>query len=77
MVLFGALKLLAAGLAAGFLLSAAVTTLLRGALFGVSPLDPWVYGQVGGLLLAVTVLAALLPAARAASVAPVRAMVEE
>lgn len=77
MVLFGALKLLAAGLGVGFLLSAAVTTLLRGALFGVSPLDPWVYGQVAALLLVVTVVAALLPAVRAASVAPVQAMVEE
>ena len=77
MVILGSLRLLAAGLGLGFLLSGVVATLLRSALFGVSPLDPWVYGQVGALLLAVTLVAAFLPAMRAASVEPVRAMAED
>ena len=74
MILLEALRLVGMGLALGFILSAAVATLLRGVLFGVSPLDPWVYGRVGGLLLGVAVLAALVPSLRAASVEPVRAM---
>lgn len=77
MVLSGALRLLAVGLGIGFLLSAAVATLLKSALFGVSPVDPWVYGRVGVLLSGITILAALLPALRAAAVEPVRAMGEE
>jgi predicted permease len=77
MILRGALRLLAAGLALGFLLSAAVATLLRGALFGVSPVDPRVYGQVGALLLGVALLATFVPAVRAASVEPVRAIGSE
>jgi len=77
MVLWGAFRLLAAGAAAGFLLSGAAATLLRSALFGVSPLDPWVYGRVGLLLVGITLVAALLPAVRAASVEPVRAMAED
>jgi len=74
MILLGGLRLLGVGLAVGFPLAAAVATLLRGALFGVSPVDPWIYAQVGGLLFLVTVLAAFRPAWKAASVEPVRAL---
>jgi putative ABC transport system permease protein len=77
LVVAGALRLTFMGLAAGFILATALATLLRGAFFGVSPLDPWVYGQVGGLLLGVGVVAALVPAVRGASVDPVRSMTRD
>ncbi len=77
LVLLGALRLLVGGLAMGFLLAAGVASLLRRFLFGVSPLDPWVYAQVGALMLGITLVAALRPALRAASVQPVRAMEED
>jgi predicted permease len=76
MIVGRSLRVVALGLVAGFPLAAILAFLLRRMLFGVSPMDPWVYGEVGGLLLAVAVLAALLPARRAASVEPVRAMTE-
>lgn len=77
MVILGSLRLLAVGMGLGFLLSGGVAILLRSTLFGVSPLDPWVYGQVGAILTAVTLGAALFPAMRAASVEPLRAMAED
>lgn len=74
MVLGRALRMAALGLVVGFFLAATVATLLRRALFGTSPTDPWVYGWITLLILGVTVLAACLPALRAASVEPVRAI---
>ncbi len=61
---------LAAGLAGGYQLAAA----LRSFLFGVSPFDVVVYAGVALLLAIVALGAAWLPARRAAAVDPVRAL---
>ena len=67
MVLKRAVVLLAAGLALGLVASLAADRLLKSMLFSVSPLDPAVLG-LSGLLVALTgLLAAYLPARRAAA----------
>jgi putative ABC transport system permease protein len=67
--------LVAAG--CGLVLSIAMTHLLSGMLFGVSPSDPVTLAGVIGIVLTVTTLAALIPALRAALVEPIRALREE
>jgi ABC-type antimicrobial peptide transport system permease subunit len=49
-----------------------VTRALGGLLYGVSPADPLVIGGILGLVLAVAVMAALIPAIRAARVEPMQ-----
>jgi putative ABC transport system permease protein len=74
MVLKQALVLLAAGLALGLAASLAADRLLESMLFGVSALNPAVLG-LSGLLVALTgLLAAYLPARRAARVDPMVAL---
>jgi putative ABC transport system permease protein len=74
MVLRQALVLLAAGLVLGFAGSLAADRLLQGMLFGVSAVNPAVLG-LAGLLVALTgLLAAYLPARRAARVDPIVAL---
>jgi ABC-type antimicrobial peptide transport system permease subunit len=58
------------GLLLGVAASAAGTRALRGLLFGVEVLDPATYGAVVLLISCVTVLAAYVPARRAALVDP-------
>jgi putative ABC transport system permease protein len=58
------------GLAGAF----ALTRVIRSLLFGVSPTDPLVFAGVSVVLLAVAVLAAFLPARRAARVDPIEAI---
>jgi ABC-type antimicrobial peptide transport system permease subunit len=48
--------------------------LLKGFLFGVRAIDPWTMGLVSAGLVACGVLAAIVPARRAASVNPVEAL---
>ncbi len=66
----------AIGLAIGILASLLVTRVLSGLLFEVSPTDPVTFAGVSALLVAVTVLASYLPARRAASVDPQKALRE-
>jgi putative ABC transport system permease protein len=66
LVVAGDGRLLVAGLAFGIALSVAAERVLKSALFGVSPLDPWTMAGAAGFLAAVSLLAALLPARRAA-----------
>jgi putative ABC transport system permease protein len=66
-----------AGCIAGIILGFALTRFLKGMLYGVTALDPLTYAGVIGLVLAVAVLASLLPALRAARLDPVRALREE
>ncbi len=75
MVFRWTLLLLGTGAVLGMLLAALVASLIRKALFGVSPLDPLTYLGVGALLVLVGVIAALRPAIRAASVEPSRTLV--
>ena len=63
-----------AGLVVGLLAAAVASGTLRTALFGIEPSDPLTYLGVGGLLLAVAVLASLVPALRASRVDPVMAL---
>jgi predicted permease len=63
-----------AGAIGGLVGAAAVTRLLRGMLYGVTPLDPFAYLGAGVLLLVAAALACYLPARRAARLDPVRAL---
>jgi predicted permease len=65
------------GAVAGAILSLATARLLRGQLFGVAPDDPTTLLMVGALLLAVAVLATLMPARRAMRVTPSTALAAE
>ncbi len=77
MVLRQATKLAVVGVAAGFAIALAVTRLIRGLLFGVSPADPIAFVGIAALLLVVALLSALLPALRATRIDPVRALRSE
>lgn len=61
----------------GLALSLAVTRLLSGMLFGVSPADATTMAGVAVLVLVVAALAALVPATRAALVQPMRTLRED
>jgi putative ABC transport system permease protein len=63
-----------AGAIGGVVGALAVTRLLRGMLYGVTPLDPLAYLGAGILLLIAAGLACYLPARRAARLDPVRAL---
>jgi ABC-type antimicrobial peptide transport system permease subunit len=74
MILRRGLVLIGLGLGIGLLASPATEQSLRSFLFGVSPLDVWTYLGVTMLLIAVGVLAALIPARRAACTEPTHAL---
>lgn len=57
-------------LAVGLGLALLLTRFLRGMLFGVTATDPWSFATTAALLLGVGLLAAWLPARRAARVDP-------
>jgi putative ABC transport system permease protein len=58
------------GLAIGFTLSLGTGQLLRAYLFGISPLDPIAHGTVALILLLAAMIAAFIPAGRAAKANP-------
>jgi putative ABC transport system permease protein len=62
------------GIAAGAVLSLAITRLISGLLYGTAATDPATFAGVAALLGAVALLANYLPARRAASVDPVVAL---
>jgi predicted permease len=65
------------GLAVGLVGSLALTGLVRSLLFGVEPTDPRTLAGGVGLLLVASLLAAYLPARRAARIEPMEALREE
>ncbi len=64
------LRLTVLGLVIGLGGAAALTRFLEKFLFGVQPIDPLTFGLVSGLLAASALLAAYLPARRAARLNP-------
>lgn len=74
MVLKDALRLVAIALAAGVPLALAAGSSLRAFLFGVTPQDPASLGGASTLLAIAALLAAYVPARRAAAVDPIVAL---
>ena len=62
------------GAAAGLATALGLTRLMRGILYGVSPLDVWTFAAVTALLVAVALVASLVPARRATRVDPLIAL---
>ncbi len=67
-------RLLVIALAAGLAASLALTRFLRAWLFGVSPTDPWLYSVAVIVISALALLAAFVPARRAARLNPLTAL---
>jgi len=72
-----ALRLVGAGLVLGVGAGLATVRFLDSLLYGVEPLDPWTFAVVPAVLLATALLAADLPARRAARVDPREALAAE
>jgi ABC-type antimicrobial peptide transport system permease subunit len=73
-VLADSFRLTALGLLIGFAMSAALATVLRGVLYGVTPIDPPTYLAVFLLLATASIAASYLPARRAARTDPLQAL---
>ena len=74
LVLSQGARLTVLGLIAGLAAAAALTRVMVGMLYGVSPLDPLTFVLVGGILGFVAVFASYFPARRATQVDPVIAL---
>jgi ABC-type lipoprotein release transport system permease subunit len=70
----GGMRLAAAGAAVGLVLAAVLARLTSGFLFGVEPLDPGTFLGVTAVLVGVALVAAVIPAMRAARVDPLEAL---
>jgi putative ABC transport system permease protein len=68
------LSMASAGAAVGLATALGLTRLMRGILYGVSPLDVWTFVAVTALLVAVALVASLVPARRATRVDPLVAL---
>jgi ABC-type antimicrobial peptide transport system permease subunit len=74
MILSDAAVLVVMGLAIGLSGSAALSTLIGGLLYGVSPADPFAHATVALVVVAVALIAAYLPARKAMGVDPMTAL---
>ena len=74
LVLRGAFTRVAAGLLLGLPLAVGAGRLLAAQLYGVSFWDPFALALAAGSLAACALLAALIPAGRAAAISPIRAL---
>ncbi len=77
MVLFETLRLTAGGILLGCLGAAALTRLMEGLLYQVSPLDPFTFLTLPPILAAVSLIATLWPARQAVQVDPMVVLREE
>jgi hypothetical protein len=77
LVLRQAIQLLAVGVVAGLAIAMPMALVLRRALVGISPFDPLAIGPALAVLLITTLVAATIPARRAAHVDPVRVLRQE
>ncbi len=77
LILRGIMKWVLTGLALGLAGSLAIARLLGTLLYGVRPTDPMVLSTVSVVLIGVALLASLLPARRAATLDPLRALRHE
>jgi putative ABC transport system permease protein len=77
MVVRQGLGLAAVGMAIGAVAALALTRSMTKLLVGVQPADPAIYAGVVVLLMAVALVACYVPAARAARVDPMVALLEE
>jgi len=75
-VVLGAMRVVGAGIAIGLGAAAIIGRWTQSLLFGVSPMDLTTYAMAGAALAAVGLLAASLPALRAARIDPVKALRE-
>jgi len=66
-----------AGVAVGALAAVPLSSLLKGLLFGVEPIDPLTIGFAAALLIAVALAASAIPARRATAVDPMTALRSE
>jgi len=74
LVFLSAVKLAVAGCAVGLIATAAASRLLNSLLFSVSPFDPLVLSLAALFIVALAIVASLLPAVRAASINPIGAL---
>jgi ABC-type antimicrobial peptide transport system permease subunit len=74
LVLGGAARLMAGGIAAGLILTLGVARVLRSVLFGVDPLDLLTLTAAVALLIVFALAAAALPARRAAAIDPIETL---
>ncbi|MGB8538391.1 MAG: ABC transporter permease [Acidobacteriaceae bacterium] len=77
MIVWRGLTLAMAGLAVGLFISAMMTRLLSGMLYGIRPSDPITFATVTAILLLVSLAATALPAYRAACLDPLKTLREE
>jgi ABC-type antimicrobial peptide transport system permease subunit len=77
MIVRRGLTLALIGLGTGLLISAVVTRLLTGMLYGIWPSDPITFAAVTGILLLVSLAATGLPAYRAARLDPMKTLREQ
>ncbi len=73
-VMRDALRLVLPGIAVGLVGALAITRLLSSLLYEIKPSDPWTLAAVSGGLIIIAMLAAYVPARRAATVDPLTAL---
>jgi predicted permease len=74
LVLGGAVRLMAGGVAAGLMLTLGVARVLRSVLFGVDPVDALTLTAAVAMLIVFALAAAALPARRAAAIDPIETL---
>ncbi|MBV9877159.1 MAG: ABC transporter permease [Verrucomicrobia bacterium] len=77
LILRDSMRTVTVGLLVGMIIAASLTKVIQNALYGVSPADPIAIGVSVTILIAVALIASLIPAARAARVNPTTALRNE